>query len=101
MAQLSEAALKRLEEARARSEALADELSNPATFEDARRAAELGREQGELADVVARYEQYLTLVERLSEAEELLRDGAEDDLKALAEEEVTTLEPRIESVVAS
>jgi peptide chain release factor 1 len=98
---LSETALKRLDEARARSEALAAELSNPATFEDARRAADLGREQVELADVIASYDKYLTLVERLTEAEDLLRDGAEDDLKALAQEELTVIEPELDLVLAS
>ncbi len=59
MPRLSEAALKRLDEARARSDELARELSDPATFDDARRAAELSREHAELADTVARYERYL------------------------------------------
>ena len=52
MARLTEAALKRLEDARVRGDELARELSDPATFEDARRAAELGREQAELAPVL-------------------------------------------------
>ena len=57
--------LKRLDEARARADELAGELSDPATFGDARRAAELGREQGELSEVVERYRPYLSLVGRL------------------------------------
>ena len=36
MARLSEAALRRLDEARERAEALSQELSDPAIFEDAR-----------------------------------------------------------------
>jgi peptide chain release factor 1 len=98
---LSDASLKRLDEARSRADDLAGELSDPATFGDARRAAELGREQGELAEVVGHYQSYLSLVGRLDEAEELLRDGADDDLKALAEEEVSTIEPELESVLAN
>jgi peptide chain release factor 1 len=101
MARLSEAALKRLDEARARSAELARELSDPATFGDARRAADLGREQVELSSVVESYEQYQALLGQIEQARELLRDGADDDLRALAREELDELEPRVDEVVAS
>ena len=68
MPRLSEPALKRLEDARARSDELARQLSDPATFGDARRAAELGREQAELADVISNYARYRELAMRLDEA---------------------------------
>src|SRR6266511_2537320 len=91
MARLSEPALKRLDEARERAEQLAQELSDPATFGDARRAAVLGREQVELASVVENYERYRALVDQVDQAEELLRDGADDDLRALAHDEIAEL----------
>ncbi|MBV9328687.1 MAG: peptide chain release factor 1 [Chloroflexi bacterium] len=101
MQRLSDTALKRLEDARARSDELARELSDPTTFEDARRAAELSREHAELADIADRFGQYTELVARLDEAEELLRDGADEDMQALAREEVAEVEPRITEVVDS
>src|SRR6266542_4010974 len=101
MARLSEPALKRLDEARERAEQLAQELSDPATFGDARRAAVLGREQVELASVVENYERYRALVDQVDQAEELLRDGADDDLRALAHDEIAELEPQVDDVVAS
>ena len=101
MPRLTETALKRLEEARIRSEDLTKELSDPAVFEDARRAAELSREHSELADVVAKYAQYAALASRLDEAEELLRDGVDDDMRALAQEEITSVEPQLDEVAAS
>jgi peptide chain release factor 1 len=99
MPRLSEPALRRLDEARARSDELARELSDPATFGDARRAAELSREHSELADVVARYDQYTALASRLEEAESLLGDGADDDMRALAQEEIAAVQPELEQVV--
>src|SRR5215472_14823356 len=99
MPRLSEAALKRLEEVRARVEELTRELSNPSTFEDAGRAAELGREQAELAGVVGGFERYVELAARLDEAEALLRDGADDDMQELAREEITEVEPQIDQVM--
>jgi peptide chain release factor 1 len=99
MARLTEAALARLEDARQRAETLSTQLSDPATFSDGRRAAELGREQAELASVVDQYERYRTLIDQLDQAELLLRDGADDDLKALAREEIESVEPQVEDIV--
>ncbi|HEV7662640.1 MAG TPA: peptide chain release factor 1 [Chloroflexota bacterium] len=99
MARLTEGALKRLEEARQRADELSTELSNPATFEDARRAAELGREQAELAPIVEQFTLYQTLVSQIAEAEEMLADGANDEMHALAEQELADIEPRIETIV--
>jgi peptide chain release factor 1 len=101
MARLTEPAIRRLEDARERANALALELADPATFSDARRAAELSREQGSLASVVERYENYQALLSQLEQAEELLRDGADDDLRALAQEEIAGLEPRLDEIIAS
>src|SRR5579859_2729220 len=99
MAPLSEASLRRLEDARARSEELARELSDPATFEDARRAADLSREHAELAEVVSKYDRYLALTTRIDEADGLLRDGADQDMRALVEEEIATVGPQLDEVV--
>src|SRR5579864_7143538 len=101
MALLTDASLRRLEEARARSEDLARELSDPTTFEDARRAADLSREHAELADVVGRYERYSALARQLNEAEDLLREGSDEDMRALAQEEIAIVEPQLDEVVQS
>jgi peptide chain release factor 1 len=100
VARLSEAGLKRLEDARVRADSLSAELSDPATFGDARRAADLGREQAELAGVVDQFERYQSLVSQLTDAEELLNDGADEDMRALASAEIAEIEPRLETVVA-
>jgi len=101
MARLTEPALKRLEEVRARAEELTRELSDPATFGDARRAAELAREQSELASIADKYARYAQLATQLDEAEGLLRDGADEDMQALAREEIEAIEPRLDEVVES
>src|SRR5436190_22120850 len=101
MERLTETSFKRLEEARARSEELATELSKPSTFEDARRAAELSREHSELAGVVSNFERYTALASRLEEAEELLRDGADEEMRALTQEEIAAVEPQRADVVGS
>jgi len=101
VSRLSEAAEERLASTRERYDAISRELSDPATFGDVRRAAELGREQADLATTVERYERYLALATRLDEAEEILRDGADDDMRGLAQEEIAELEPQLDQVVAA
>jgi len=101
VARLNESALKRLDEARERVEALSTELSDPATFGDSRRAAELGREQSELAPVVEQYDRYRSLIGQLGEAEELLNDGADDDMQSLARAEIEDIQPQLDAILES
>jgi len=101
VARLSEGALKRLDEARERLDVLSAELSDPSIFEDARRAADVGREQVELASVVEHYDRYLALVSQVDQAQDMLGDGADADMETLAREEIDAVEPRIEATVAS
>jgi peptide chain release factor 1 len=98
VSRLQEGTLVRLDDAVRRYEAIGRELSEPAAFDDTRRAAELGREQAELSDLVDRYATYRSLAAQLDEAEELLRDGADDELRTLAEDEITQLAPELERV---
>src|SRR5919202_2291048 len=100
MPRLSEAALERLAEAERRYEVVGEELSDPATFNDGRRAADLGREQAELAGVVDGYQRYRALLDQIEQAEDLLRDGADEELRDLAREEIAELEPQVDDVIA-
>ena len=100
MPRLSEAAVKRLDEARTRSEELARESSDP-SLRDARRAADLSREHSELSELAERYGHYTELLARLQQAEDLLHDSADEDMQALAREELAEVEPQIDDVVGS
>src|ERR1700710_1055507 len=108
MARLSEAALRRLDEARERADGLSQELSDPAIFEDARRAAEVGREQAELSAVVEHYDRYRALLSQLEQAESLLgvngsaAEAPEDaEMEAMARTEIEEIEPQLDTVVTS
>jgi peptide chain release factor 1 len=109
MARLSESALRRLDEARERAETLSRELSDPTIFEDARRAAEVGREQADLAAVVEHYDRYRALLGQIEQAEDLLRVNgkaeSEDEqehaeMQAMAQAEIEEVEPQLESVIS-
>jgi peptide chain release factor 1 len=53
-----------------------------------------------LAGVVEQFERYQSLVGQLTDAEELLKEGAEEDMRDLASAEIAEIEPQVESVVA-
>jgi peptide chain release factor 1 len=108
MARLSEAALRRLDEARERADGLSQELSDPAIFEDARRAAEVGREQAELSEVVERYDRYRALLGQIEQAEGLLHvngnassEPEDAEMQTMAQAEIDEVEPQLEAVIAS
>jgi peptide chain release factor 1 len=59
----------------------------------------LSKEQAGIAPLVEKYRQYKTVMKQLGEAEQLLRDNPEPDLKAMAEQEVELLEKRRDRLV--
>ena len=64
-------------------------------------AAELGRERAELEEIVDKSRRYRRLLERLDEARAMLEHESDDDLRALAEAEITEVEPQIEPMEAA
>ena len=90
-----EAALReRLEELKERYEQLSRQLGDPAVLADPRALQRIGREHRELAEPVALYEQLRHVEAQLAEARALSEDGADPELRALAEEEVRRLQPQ-------
>jgi len=65
--------------------------------DDYQRAAELGIERAELEPVVEQARQYHQLLERREEAQSLL-DAQDDELRELAEVELSDVQPQIEEV---
>jgi len=59
----------------------------------------LSKEQAGIAPVVEKYRQYKTVVKQLGEAEQLLQDNPEPELKAMAEQEVELLKKRRDELV--
>src|SRR3982074_1364351 len=108
MPRLSETALRRLDEARERADGLSQELSDPAIFEDARRAAEVGREQAELSEGVERYDRHRPPPGQIGQAEGLLHvsgnassEPEDAEMQTMAQAEIDEIEPQLEAVIAS
>jgi peptide chain release factor 1 len=64
---------------------------------DYQRAAELGIERAELEPVVLKARQYQQVLERIDEARSL-QDGADEEMRLLAEAEIAELSPQTEEL---
>ncbi len=89
---------KRLRDAVERFQEVDVALADPALAQDIDRMRTLGRERSELEPVAHLASELDETVRELEGAQELLRDGSDPDLRAMAEEEVRTLEVRLEEL---
>jgi peptide chain release factor 1 len=95
-----DALLQRLDDMARRYTALNEEMSQPDVLTDARRMRALGREQAELQEPVTVYQELQAVEAQLAEARDLLADGADDELRELAQEEADTLGRRRDDLLA-
>jgi peptide chain release factor 1 len=91
--------LTRLREAQERFQELDRQLSDPAVVRDPDKLRVLGQERAVLQPVIENAERLLGLLDEFEGARELLREADDPELQTLAEEEVTSLEERIGSLV--
>ncbi len=90
---------EKLSEIEERFENLQQKLSDPEIINNRELYMKLVKEQSELEPVVQKYREYKKVVEGIKEAEELIESG-DEELKALAEEELEKLKeqkPHIEN----
>jgi peptide chain release factor 1 len=66
--------------------------------EDYQRAAELNKERIDLEEIVGKSREYRKALARLEEAQTVLNDEEDEELKALAEAEIADLGPEIEKL---
>lgn len=73
-------------------------LSDPAVISNQSRNKELGKEFRELSEIVKVYDQYRKLLTSIEGSKEILDQGGDPELKALAEMELADLQPKFISV---
>ena len=83
----------KLESLDTRYEQLSEQMAQPDVATDHVRLQQIAREQRELEDVVMAYREYKDVVRQADEAQVLL-DGADADMRALAQEELEQLRAR-------
>jgi len=84
--------LERLDKVEARYEELTRLLADPAVAQHYERVTEYAKERADLEEIVGVYQDYRRAARELEEAETLLTDDADPELRELAEGEVTRLE---------
>ena len=87
--------LRRLEGIAKRYEELQKEISKPEIVQDIKKYQKLNKELKELSEIYETYRLYQKYEREYEEAKELLRSG-DEDIKALAEEEVKRLQEKLE-----
>jgi peptide chain release factor 1 len=84
--------LDRLENLVKRYEQLHEMMADPGVTTDAARLREITRELSDLEEIVAKYRAYRTTQEALEKTEALARDESDEEMRALARDEVTRLQ---------
>jgi peptide chain release factor 1 len=87
--------IQRLHDAEKRLQEVDEQLSDPAVAQDPGRLRDLGRERSHLEDVVASALRLRKVLEELDGARELSRETDDPDMRAMADEEIRSLEERL------
>jgi len=77
---------------------LDEALSSPQNLSDRKKLIELNRERRNVEDILIAGRKYREVVTRLDEAREIVRAGEDEELVAMAEEEVETYETQVDEV---
>lgn len=81
----------------ARHQELESKVADPGSM-DPQDFAKVSKEYSDLTDVVAKIKEYQTAVQSKEEAEAIIADGDDAELKALAEEELSELKGQLEEL---
>ncbi len=100
MAEQKESLLVKLDEIDMRYSDIEKQISDPAITSDSTRLISLSKEQGKLRAIVTKYREYKKTTTGIKEAEQILADsGAEEDFRALAEEEIQQLTAKADTLL--
>ncbi len=84
----------KLDEMERRFDELTAQMADPAVINDSAQYRKVTKAQSDLSDIVARYREWKTANQNLEEARVMLTD-ADQDLREMARDEVTRLEPQL------
>ena len=86
--------LERLAQMERRYQEIEDLMASPAVATDSARLTELAKEHSSLESTVSTYRKYVKTLEALEEARVIIKEGADPEMIALAQEELDALEER-------
>src|ERR1041384_5559028 len=88
---------QKLNQLEKRYEELSQQMADPVVITDGDRYRKVTKEQSELSDVVAKYREWKKATDALSQARLMLQEK-DPELRAMAEEEVTHLDPEVAEI---
>ncbi|MBI4267512.1 MAG: peptide chain release factor 1 [Chloroflexi bacterium] len=88
---------EKLEQIHKRYQELTRQIATPEIFTNLKQLQKLAQERANIEDVVTMYQQYKATDKALAEVREMLNDGLDEEMTALAKEEKETLESRLDS----
>src|SRR5690242_18143716 len=87
--------IDRLRTVEARYDELTNELANPEVVSDSKRYQKTAKSHAELGELVSKFREYKDLERGISETKVMVREETDQELKAMAEEELAGLESRL------
>jgi len=75
------------------------QIATPEVATNPNKLEKLARERASLEDVVSRYRHYRILAKSLEEAREMLADEKDEEMAALARQEIESLQPKMEQQI--
>jgi peptide chain release factor 1 len=79
---------------------ISSELAKPEVASDPEALQRYGREQSELTETVSRYERYLAVEGELADAQSMLDDGLDDEMRTFVRDETRRLESERDGLLA-
>ncbi len=90
--------LNKLEAIEKRFEEISQKLSDPETLSDRSTYAKLAKEHSELSEIVGAFREYKKVLEEIKEHKEIIEEDEDEELVALAKEELKSLEKKLEEL---
>ena len=90
--------LEKLESVKENFKELTDKLTNPEVIANQAEFQRLAKKRSEMESIVNAYDEYVSMLKKLKDAESMVESETDPELKELAELEVSELKPQIEKM---
>ena len=91
--------IDKLEAIKEKWEALGEQLNDPEIIGDMKRFVKVNKDYKDLEPIVVAFKEYKNLLSNIEEAREILKNEKDEDMREMAQEELTTSEQRCETLV--
>ena len=90
--------IDKLEDIKTKWETLGEQLNDPEIIGDMKRFVKINKDYKELEPIVVAFKEYKNLLANIEEAREILKNEKDDDMREMAQEELTESEQRRETI---